>query len=67
MSATVYALRPFQSAAQQARRAGVSPERAIAEVRAAQKRGEMGHHVAGKYRAMAWHATTGRGPDGDAA
>lgn len=54
MSAQVFAFRPFQSAAQQAKRAGVPPERAIAEVLACQKRGEMGHHVAGKYRAMAW-------------
>lgn len=65
MSAQVYALRPFQSAAQQARRAGVPPEKAIAEVLAAQKRGEMGNHVAGKYRAMAWRTSTGR--DGGAA
>lgn len=54
MSATIYALRPFQSAAQQAKRAGVPPERAIAEVRAEQQAGRMGNHVAGKYRAMAF-------------
>lgn len=54
MSAQVFAFRPFQSAAQQAKRAGVPPQKAIAEVLECQRRGEMGHQVAGKYRALAW-------------
>ena len=52
--ATVYLFRPFQSAAQQAQRAGVPPQKAIDEVREAQRRGEVGNHIAGKYRALAW-------------
>jgi hypothetical protein len=66
MTATVYALRPFQSAAQQARRAGVPVQKAIAEVLDAQRRGELGNQVAGKYRAMAFRAPQGPAPKGAA-
>lgn len=66
MSAQVFAFRPFQSAAQQAKRAGVPPQKAIAEVREAQSRGEMGNHVAGKYRALAWRPNGAPPPKGAA-
>lgn len=56
MTAAVYLFRPFQSAAQQARRAGVSPQKAIAEVLEAQRQGDPGNHVAGKYRVLAYRA-----------
>ncbi len=62
--AQVLLLRPFQSAADQARRAGVDPAQAIREVRQAQERGDSGHSVAGKYRVLAWRPI---GPQGGAA
>jgi hypothetical protein len=64
MTATVYNLRPFQSARDQARRAGVDPRQAIAEVREAQHKGAIGNYVAAKYRALAWRPS---GPGGGSA
>lgn len=66
MTARLYDLRPFQSATQQARRAGVDPRIAIREVIAAQHRGEAGHYVAGKYRALAWRPNGAPPPKGAA-
>lgn len=65
MSAQLFLIRPFQTAAQQAKRAGVSTQRAIAEVREAQRRGDDGKSVAGKYRTMAFQAS--QSPTGGAA
>lgn len=67
MMARLYDLRPFQSATKQARRAGVDPRIAIREVIAAQQRGEPGHYVAGKYRALAWSRQRGGPAPGGAA
>lgn len=61
VSAQIFAFRPFESARDQARRAGCDPKQAIAEVRAEQERGGIGNHVAGKYRAIAHRSE--RGPD----
>lgn len=66
MMARLYDLRPFQSATKQARRAGVDPRIAIREVIAAQQRGEPGHYVAGKYRALAWSPNGAPPPKGAA-
>jgi hypothetical protein len=66
MTARLYDLRPFQSAVRQARRAGVDPRIAIREVIAAQQRGEPGHYVAGKYRALAWRPNGAPPPKGAA-
>lgn len=52
--------RPFQSAAQQARRAGVPRQMAVREVLEARQRGEEGYSVSGRYRLMA--SAHGRGP-----
>lgn len=48
MSAVVYDLRPFQSAAEQARRIGVPQQRAVHAVAEAQREGMSGYHVAGQ-------------------
>lgn len=56
MTGQLFDLRAFQSAVQQAKRAGVPRERAVAEVLEAQRQGRQGHEVAGRYRVMAWNA-----------
>lgn len=63
----VYLFRPFQSAKEQALRAGVPVQDAIAAVRAHQKRGVDGQQIAGKLRVMAWNRERGLpmpSPDG---
>lgn len=65
MSAQVYALQPFRNAKRLATQAGRDPQKAIAAVKDCQKRGDMGHHVAGKYRSLAMGY--GPGPSGGAA
>lgn len=65
MSATLLLFRPFQTARDQAIRAGMSPAVAIAEVREAQRRGDPGNHIAGQYRALAWRRE--QAPSGGAA
>ena len=56
MCAEVLTFRPFQTARDQARRAGVPTTQAVREVREAQRRGDPGNHIAGQYRAMAMRA-----------
>lgn len=67
MSAQVFDLRAFQGAVKQAKRAGVSRQKAVAEVRAEQLAGRMGHEVAGRLRVMAWNAERGGPTPGGAA
>ncbi|NLA68290.1 MAG: hypothetical protein GX856_08635 [Gammaproteobacteria bacterium] len=67
MSAQLFDLRPFQGAVKQAKRAGVPPRRAVAEVLEAQREGRPGHEVAGRYRVMAWNRTHGGTTPGGAA
>lgn len=67
MSAQLFDIRAFQSAAKQARRAGVDPRHAVAEVREAQLAGRLGHEVAGHYRALAWSRQRGGPAPGGAA
>ena len=62
MSAQLFDLRAFQGAVKQAKRAGVSRQKAIDEVREAQLAGRVGHEVAGKYRTAAWNRQHGGGP-----
>lgn len=55
----VYLFRPFQSAKEQAQRAGVPVQDAIAAVRRHQQRGNDGQQVAGKLRVLAWDRERG--------
>ncbi len=55
----VYLFQPFQSAKQQAQRAGVPVQDAIAAVRQHQKRGNDGQQIAGKLRVLAWNRKHG--------
>lgn len=52
MSARIYALDPIRRVKQVARESGHDPAKAIAEVMAAQRRGDMGDRIVGKYRGL---------------
>lgn len=67
MTAQLFDFRPFQGAVKQARRAGVSRQRAVAAVRAAQLAGRPGHDVVGQLRVLAWNVERGGPTPGGAA
>lgn len=65
MAAEILLFRPFQSARDQARRAGVPVRNAVEAVRDAQRRGDPGNHIAGQLRLLAHRRATA--PSGGAA
>lgn len=52
MSARLYVLGPIRRVKQVARESGLDPQAAIAEVMAAQRQGDMGDRIVGKYRGL---------------
>jgi hypothetical protein len=59
MSAQLLLLRPFQSARQAAKSAGLDDSNAIRKIREAQSRGSDGYDIAGELRTRDWHIRNG--------
>lgn len=55
----LYDLRPFQSIKRLAQQAGVNAAATIAAIKDCQEHGDVGHHIAGKFRERCWRVRNG--------
>lgn len=67
MTARIYALDPIRRVKRVARESGFDPAPAIAEVMAAQRQGDMGDRIVGKYRSLRRSYDAPMPPSGGAA